>query len=294
MGSLCCSGGSRIILAVTRCQDSIFYFIQKIGLQKNGIFGFISTERDTRELAVNTRRRPIVSFCYARPFPAPSSLYHTVSIDCISNLPPLIMSSNTPITVSVTTQHPIAHVDRRIFSGFVEHKGRCVYGGLVPTTFPEMSTKDVCVPGTQLHQDVIDMFREVKPPLVRYPGGNWTANLNWLGGVEPGRKPRLELAWHNVEPNTFGTNEFGLVRSGRGEAVHVLQHGHGQPARSAGLCRVLEQRRRHVLCQPAAQPQHRQAAQDHLWCLGNEVYGDWRLAQSSGNLGVVAGALARQ
>lgn len=46
--------------------------------------------------------------------------------------------------ISITTQHTIAPVDRKIFSGFVEHMGRCVYGGLVPSTFPEPSPTDEC------------------------------------------------------------------------------------------------------------------------------------------------------
>jgi alpha-N-arabinofuranosidase len=109
--------------------------------------------------------------------------------------------------VSITTQHTIGPVDRKIYSGFVEHMGRCVYGGLVPATYPEKSTKDDCTKHN-FRKDVIQTMKEVKPPLVRYPGGNYTANFNWMDGVGPVRKPRVELAWLKTEPNTFGTNEF--------------------------------------------------------------------------------------
>jgi alpha-L-arabinofuranosidase len=47
-------------------------------------------------------------------------------------------------------------------------------------------------------------------PVVRYPGGNYVSGYRWRDGVGPAeeRPTRMELAWHDLEPNTFGTNEF--------------------------------------------------------------------------------------
>ena len=47
-------------------------------------------------------------------------------------------------------------------------------------------------------------------PLIRYPGGNFVSGYRWHDGVGPReeRPPRLDLAWHHVDSNTFGTNEF--------------------------------------------------------------------------------------
>ncbi len=60
--------------------------------------------------------------------------------------------------ISITTRHVIAPVDRKIFSGFVEHMGRCVYGGLVPSTYPEASSTDKCTK-QNFRKDVIETFK---------------------------------------------------------------------------------------------------------------------------------------
>ena len=59
-------------------------------------------------------------------------------------------------------------------------------------------------------KDVMDAVKELHPTIVRYPGGNFVSNYNWLDGVGPKseRIPRLELAWATLESNQFGTNEF--------------------------------------------------------------------------------------
>jgi alpha-L-arabinofuranosidase len=67
--------------------------------------------------------------------------------------------------ISITTQHSIGPVDRKIYSGFVEHMGRCVYGGLVPATYPEKSDLDHCTE-KNFRIDVIEAIKEVKPPLL--------------------------------------------------------------------------------------------------------------------------------
>lgn len=185
-----------------------------------------------------------------------------------------------PATLSITTRHKIAPVDRKIFSGFVEHMGRCVYGGLVPSTFPEVSTKDECVQG--FRKDVIDTFKEVKPPLVRYPGGNYTANFNWMDGVGPTRKPRIELAWLNSEPNTFGTNEFvDWCRVAEVEPFFCLNMGTGDLREALAWIEY---------CNSDANSYYANLRRSHgyekphnvkYWCLGNEVYGDWQVAQVS-------------
>ncbi|CAK7213014.1 hypothetical protein SEUCBS140593_001702 [Sporothrix eucalyptigena] len=186
-------------------------------------------------------------------------------------------------SLSITTRHTIAPVDRKIYSGFVEHMGRCVYGGLVPETHPEVSTKDECTP-EGFRKDVVEAFKEVKPPLVRYPGGNYCANFNWMDSVGPmsERKPRLELAWQNTEPNTFGTNEFvAWCRATDIEPFFCLNMGTGDLREALAWIEY---------CNSDANSYYANLRRQHgiekphgikYWCLGNEVYGDWQVAQVS-------------
>ena len=97
----------------------------------------------------------------------------------------------------------IAPIDRNIFGGFAEHMARCVYEGIYDPDSPLADEHG-------LRPDVIEALRRLKMPLVRYPGGNFVSGYRWQDGVGPRneRPPRLDLAWHHVDSNHFGTNEF--------------------------------------------------------------------------------------
>jgi len=57
--------------------------------------------------------------------------------------------------------------------------------------------------------DVIDVTRELAPPLLRW-GGCFSSYYRWKEGVGPQdkRKPMLNLLWGGVETNEVGTHEF--------------------------------------------------------------------------------------
>ena len=54
------------------------------------------------------------------------------------------------------------------------------------------------------------LVRELAPTILRYPGGNFVSNYDWMDGIGPreGRPTRLDLAWRTTEPNAIGTDEF--------------------------------------------------------------------------------------
>jgi alpha-L-arabinofuranosidase len=54
-------------------------------------------------------------------------------------------------------------------TGFTEHMGRCIYGGILD---PGNELSD---PVTGHRLDVLEALKELKPPLVRYPGEEWMA-----------------------------------------------------------------------------------------------------------------------
>jgi alpha-L-arabinofuranosidase len=54
--------------------------------------------------------------------------------------------------------------------------GRCIYGGIYDPGNP-LSDED----GFRI--DVIDALKELRVPVVRYPGGNFCATYHWLDGV---------------------------------------------------------------------------------------------------------------
>ncbi|HPY78666.1 MAG TPA: alpha-N-arabinofuranosidase, partial [Bacilli bacterium] len=97
----------------------------------------------------------------------------------------------------------IGKVSNLLFGSFIEHLGRAVYTGIYEPGHPK-ADKD------GFRQDVIDLIKELKVPMVRYPGGNFLSGYNWEDGIGPkeNRPVRLDYAWQTIEDNTFGTDEF--------------------------------------------------------------------------------------
>src|SRR5215207_1300480 len=97
----------------------------------------------------------------------------------------------------------IGTTDPRLFGAFVEHLGRCVYGGIFEPGHPTADAHG-------LRGDVLALVRDLAPTIMRSPGGNFVSGYDWEDGVGPveQRPRRMDLAWMSTEPNTFGTNEF--------------------------------------------------------------------------------------
>ena len=70
----------------------------------------------------------------------------------------------------------IGEVDRRLFGSFVEHLGRCVYGGIYE---PDHETADA----NGFRGDVKELMKELGVTHIRYPGGNFVSGYDWKDGV---------------------------------------------------------------------------------------------------------------
>ena len=68
---------------------------------------------------------------------------------------------NTKIVISKDNE--ISKIDERIYSSFIEHLGRAVYGGIYE---PGHETAD----DMGFRQDVMELDKELRVPMVRYPG----------------------------------------------------------------------------------------------------------------------------
>lgn len=175
--------------------------------------------------------------------------------------------------VLVDRDFAIGDVDPRLFGAFVEHLGRCVYGGIYE---PGHATADA----NGFRQDVLALVKELAPTIMRYPGGNFVSGYNWEDGVGPKeqRPVRLDLAWFTTEPNTFGTNEFiDWCRAANIEpmlAVNLGTRGADAARNLVEYCNhpggtaLSDLRRAHGWEKPHA---------IKFWCLGNEMDGPWQM-----------------
>lgn len=125
---------------------------------------------------------------------------------------------------------PLDKLDKRCYGQFIEHLGRCINGGI----WVGEDSKIPNVNGFRL--DVLEAVKELKPAIVRWPGGNFSSGYHWVDGVGPRNKRprRFDMAWRAEEPNTFGTNEFikwcKLVNA---EPFVVVNAGNGTPEEAA-------------------------------------------------------------
>ncbi len=193
-------------------------------------------------------------------------------------------------TVLMDRDFAIGHTDPRLFGAFVEHLGRCVYGGLYEPGHPTADSKG-------FRQDVLELVRELNPTIIRYPGGNFVSGYNWEDGVGPveSRPTRLDLAWFSTEPNTFGTNEFmDWCRAAEVEPMFAVNLGTraGDAARNfveycnhPGGTYYSDLRRQHGYEQPHG---------IKFWCLGNEMDGPWQMEyKTATQYGLVAKEAAK-
>src|SRR6476620_11998795 len=75
--------------------------------------------------------------------------------------------------IKIDVERTIGQVDKNIYGNFVEHLGRCVYGGIYDEGSPLADKKG-------FRKDVMAAVKDLKPTVVRYPGGNFVSNYNWL------------------------------------------------------------------------------------------------------------------
>lgn len=99
-------------------------------------------------------------------------------------------------------------ISKHIYGHFAEHLGRCVYGGI-------WVGEDSDIPNTHgIRSDVIEALRQIRIPVLRWPGGCFADEYHWQDGIGPREeRPRMiNTHWGGVvENNHFGTHEFMLL-----------------------------------------------------------------------------------
>ena len=173
------------------------------------------------------------------------------------------------------TLHPefaVGEIDPRLFGSFIEHLGRAVYGGIYEPGHPEADEEG-------FRKDVLGLVRELDVPIVRYPGGNFVSGYRWEDGVGPrAKRPRrLELAWRTTETNEFGTNEFCAWAKKAGTApMFAVNLGSRGLEAAKSLVEYCNHPSGTYWSDLRVSHGVREPHGIRLWCLGNEMDGDWQ------------------
>jgi alpha-L-arabinofuranosidase len=96
-------------------------------------------------------------------------------------------------------------IDRNVYGHFAEHLGRGIYEGI-------WVGPDSSIPNTRgIRNDVVAALRQLRIPVLRWPGGCFADEYHWKDGIGPRdqRPAMINTHWGAVvENNHFGTHEF--------------------------------------------------------------------------------------
>lgn len=164
-------------------------------------------------------------------------------------------------------------INSNIYGNFIEHLGRCIYGGIYDEESP-LSDKN------NIRQDVLEAAKDLNIPHLRWPGGNFVSGYHWMDGIGPveERPNKQELAWDTVETNKFGTDEYMEYCELLDTEPHLcVNMGNG----------TMEEAQNWVeYCNADTDTKYanlrRQYGQEEpydvkYWGLGNEIYGEWQI-----------------
>jgi alpha-N-arabinofuranosidase len=109
------------------------------------------------------------------------------------------LMSQEPAVIKIDLDRKIGAIDPNIYGSFLESPRRGLY---------EPSSKFADENG--FRKDLIELIKELKVPVIRWPGGNFVSGYDWEDGIGPKeqRPVRLDLAWNRLETNEMGTDEY--------------------------------------------------------------------------------------
>lgn len=179
-------------------------------------------------------------------------------------------TDGTPTTASIAASTPGPKYDKAIFTQFAEHLGNGIYGGL-------WVGKNSKIPNTNgFRNDVVSALRELKVPVIRWPGGCFADEYQWREGIGPQNKRpvKVNTNWGGVtEPNSVGTDEyFELLRQIGAQAYVSGNVGNAPPREMAEWVEYMTAPAG-TLADERAKNGHKQPYALPYFGIGNELWG---------------------
>ncbi|MCE5209040.1 MAG: hypothetical protein LLG42_12120 [Chloroflexi bacterium] len=227
----------------------------------------LETDLGSGDLHINIHTREIGSLSFnVKPPQAPSQPRKTAP----NQLPSRFQK---PIKTDVVIHYDdvIGEIDPNVYGQFIEHLEDCIYGGIW--------TPD----GSALREDTLQWIKDLKSPLIRYPGGNFASGYHWEDGIGPKstRPLRFDEAWKASESNQVGTDEFMELCQQTGAAPFlVVNCGNGTAEEAARWVAYCNEPASTEQGSRRAENGHPEPYQVKLWGIGNEAWGAWQIGHT--------------
>jgi alpha-N-arabinofuranosidase len=127
-------------------------------------------------------------------------------------------------------------------------------------------------------------MKELNIRTVRWPGGNYVSGYNWEDGIGPKdqRPARLDLAWHQIETNQMGTDEYAKFCSLIGAENFVcINAGTGTLDDARYWVEYCNVEKGTYYSDLRRKYGNEQPYNVKYWALGNEIDGPWQMGQKS-------------
>lgn len=182
-------------------------------------------------------------------------------------------AATTKARIKIDLERTIGRVDPRIYGGFIEHLGRCIYGGIYEEGSPLSDERS-------FRTDVMAAVESLHMPILRWPGGNFVSGYHWVDGIgsKDERPRRIELAWRQEESNRFGTDEFiEYCRAIGAEPYICVNMGTGTIDEAQNWVEYCNGTGNTFWANRRRENGHDEPYNVKYWGLGNEMYGSWQI-----------------
>ncbi|HEX2010768.1 MAG TPA: alpha-L-arabinofuranosidase C-terminal domain-containing protein [Roseateles sp.] len=178
-------------------------------------------------------------------------------------------AADVKVVVAADQPGPVIH--RNIYGQFAEHLGTGIYEGM--WVGPESKIPNV----RGWRKDVVAALKELKVPLVRWPGGCFADEYHWREGIGPRNKRpvKVNTHWGGVqENNAVGTHEFfDLVEQLGAEAYVNGNLGTGSAQEMAEWLEYMTAEGKSTLTDLRRKNGRDKPFRVHYFAVGNETWG---------------------
>lgn len=116
------------------------------------------------------------------------------------------LSAQQKVNVLINADQGKYTINKNIYGHFAEHLGHCIYGGFY------VGEDNEVIPNVNgVRKDVIEALKDLKVPVLRWPGGCFADTYHWKDGIGPkDERPTMINQWWGgvTEDNSFGTHDF--------------------------------------------------------------------------------------
>ena len=129
-------------------------------------------------------------------------------------------------------------------------------------------------------QIVIEALKQIKVPIVRWPGGCFVSTYHWVDGVGPERQPVYDKTWQVEDPNTFGTDEYiKWCRKVGCEPYICTNAGTGTPEEMSDWVEYCNLKDKGIFAKERIENGYKEPHNVKYWSIGNENWGTHEIGE---------------